>query len=77
MRPSCAALLALLALALLPGAAQAQGVEDTIYESLSIPTVDGDRIHVEVARPKGVAGAFARHGTLFTAGELRSFRRAR
>ena len=49
-------LTALLALALLPSAANAQA-EDTIYESLSIPTVDGDRIHVEVARPKGVADA--------------------
>ena len=49
-------LTALLALALLPATAQAQA-EDTIYESLSIPTVDGDRIHVEVARPKGVANA--------------------
>ncbi len=44
------------ALALVPGAAQAQA-EDTIYESLSIPTVDGDRIHVEVARPKGAPKA--------------------
>ena len=56
MRLSLAVLGAALALALLPSAAQAQ-VEDTIYESLSIPTVDGDRIHVEVARPKGVAKA--------------------
>jgi hypothetical protein len=55
MRLSRAVLGALVALALVavPAApAQAQ-VEDTIYESLSIPTVDGDRIHVEVARPKG------------------------
>jgi len=43
-------------LALIPSAAQAQ-TEDTIYESLSIPTVDGDRINVEVARPKGAADA--------------------
>jgi X-Pro dipeptidyl-peptidase len=56
MRLSRAVLVALLALALLPSGAQAQA-EDTIYESLSIPTVDGDRIHVEVARPKGVADA--------------------
>src|SRR5688500_5173611 len=56
MRLSRAVLVALLALALLPSGAQAQ-VEDTIYESLSIPTVDGDSIHVEVARPKGVADA--------------------
>ena len=52
MRLSRALLGALLALA----AAGAQA-EDTIYENLSIPTVDGDRIHVEVARPKGVAKA--------------------
>ncbi len=51
-----ALLAALAALALIPSAAQAQA-EDTIYESLSIPTVDGDRIHVEVARPKGAAKA--------------------
>ena len=56
MRLSRALPCALAALALLPAAAQAQA-EDTIYESLSIPTVDGDRIHVEVARPKGVAKA--------------------
>jgi X-Pro dipeptidyl-peptidase len=56
MRLSRALACALAALALLPAAAQAQA-EDTIYESLSIPTVDGDRIHVEVARPKGVAKA--------------------
>jgi X-Pro dipeptidyl-peptidase len=59
MRLSRAVLGALVALALVavPAApAQAQ-VEDTIYESLSIPTVDGDRIHVEVARPKGVPKA--------------------
>src|SRR5688500_5269230 len=56
MRLSRALLCALAALALLPAAAQAQA-EDTIYENLSIPTVDGDRIHVEVARPKGVAKA--------------------
>ena len=51
-----ALLAALAALALMPSAAHAQA-EDTIYESLSIPTVDGDRIHVEVARPKGAANA--------------------
>ena len=56
MRLSRALLGALLALALAPAAASAQA-EDTIYENLSIPTVDGDRIHVEVARPKGVANA--------------------
>ena len=56
MRLSRALLGALLALALAPAAASAQA-EDTIYENLSIPTVDGDRIHVEVARPKGVAKA--------------------
>src|SRR5215211_5828414 len=56
MRSSRVALAALAAVALMPGAAQAQ-TEDTIYESLSIPTVDGDRIHVEVARPKGAANA--------------------
>ncbi|MGH2970304.1 MAG: CocE/NonD family hydrolase, partial [Solirubrobacteraceae bacterium] len=44
-------LTALLGLAMLPGAAQAE----TVYETLSIPTVDGDRIHVEVARPAGDA----------------------
>ena len=56
MRLSRALACALAALALLPAAAQAQA-DDTIYENLSIPTVDGDRIHVEVARPKGVAKA--------------------
>ena len=56
MRLSRALLGALLALALAPAAASAQA-EDTIYENLSIPTVDGDRIHVEVARPKGAAKA--------------------
>ncbi|HET8950889.1 MAG TPA: CocE/NonD family hydrolase, partial [Solirubrobacteraceae bacterium] len=56
MRLSRAVLGALVALVLLPAGAQGQA-EDTIYESLSIPTVDGDRIHVEVARPKGVAKA--------------------
>jgi X-Pro dipeptidyl-peptidase len=40
-------LAALSALLLLPAAARAE----TVYETLSIPTVDGDRIHVEVARP--------------------------
>src|SRR5829696_263148 len=56
MRSSRVALATLAAVALMPGAAQAQ-TEDTIYESLSIPTVDGDRIHVEVARPKGAPNA--------------------
>ena len=56
MRLSRILLCALAALALIPGVAQAQA-EDTIYESLSIPTVDGDRIHVEVARPKGAPDA--------------------
>jgi X-Pro dipeptidyl-peptidase len=44
---------ALLALALVPSAASAQAEDTTVYETLSIPTVDGDRIHVEVARPAG------------------------
>jgi X-Pro dipeptidyl-peptidase len=44
-------LTALLTLLVLPAAAQAE----TVYETLSIPTVDGDRIHVEVARPAGDA----------------------
>src|SRR5829696_7577986 len=56
MRLSRVALAALAAVALTPGAAQAQ-TEETIYESLSVPTVDGDRIHVEVARPKGAPNA--------------------
>ena len=45
---------ALLALALLPAAAAAQA-DTTVYETLSIPTVDGDRLHVEIARPAGDA----------------------
>jgi X-Pro dipeptidyl-peptidase len=53
MRSLRLVLAALAALLLLPGAAQAQ--TETVYETLSIPTVDGDRLHVEVARPAGDA----------------------
>jgi X-Pro dipeptidyl-peptidase len=46
-------LLALLVAVLLPGSARA--ADGVVYETLSIPTVDGDRLHVEVARPAGDA----------------------
>ncbi|HZI91366.1 MAG TPA: CocE/NonD family hydrolase [Thermoleophilaceae bacterium] len=37
----------------LPAAAQAQAETETVYETLSVPTVDGDFLHVEIARPAG------------------------
>jgi X-Pro dipeptidyl-peptidase len=45
-------LAALLTAVLLPGTARADAV---VYETLSIPTVEGARLHVEVARPAGDA----------------------
>src|SRR5688572_9388349 len=47
-----ALLIALLTAILLPATARADAV---VYETLTIPTVDGDRLHVEVARPAGDA----------------------
>src|SRR3954463_5943552 len=49
MRPALAAVLALL---VLPASASAA---DPVYETLTIPSVDGAQVHVEVARPAGDA----------------------
>src|SRR3954451_16558178 len=45
-----ASLLAVLALLLFPAVAAAA---DPTYETLTVPTIDGAQIHVEVARPAG------------------------